>query len=146
VAFDKYLNLLLRDVEEAYTVIVKVQRVKQQVVQQPQLLQAQGVAKQEQGQQQQQQLDQQLRLDPQQQQQQAQRQQQQTQQQQEHQQQAPQAPSTRTRTRWCRKQQHRFREMDQILLRGDNIVLVSGSPPPLSLQPAGLGPDNAQAM
>lgn len=94
--FDKYLNLLLKDVEETYTVIVKVQRAKQQVVQQ---LQQQGEPE---GQQEQQ-----------------------------------QTPAVRTR--WCRKQQHRHRQLDQILLKGDNIVLVSGTPPQLQL-PAGTPP------
>lgn len=151
MAFDKYLNLLLRDVEEAYTVIVKVQRVKQQVVQQPQLPQLQCAGEQEQGQQQQQRKQQhaqqqqnQQQMQPAQQQQQAQLPPQQPQHQ--HQQQPTQAPSIRTRTRWCRKQQHRYRQLEQILLRGDNIMLVSGSPPPLGLQPSSVSRANAQAL
>ena len=92
VAFDKFMNLLLRDVEETYTVIVKVQRTKQQPAGQTQ------------------------------------------QPQHEQQQQAPGgAGSNRTRTRWCRKQQHRFRQLDQVLVRGDNVVLVAGTPPSLQL-------------
>jgi small nuclear ribonucleoprotein (snRNP)-like protein len=90
VGYDKHLNLLLKDVEETYTVIVKVQRVKQQVVQQ-----------------------------------------QQQQQQQQGESTGQQAPVVRTRSRWCRKQQHRHRQLDQILLKGDSIVLVSGTPPQL---------------
>lgn len=92
VGFDKYMNLLLKDVEETYTVVVKVQRVKQ-------------VQQQQEGQQQQ--VQQQLQEG-------------------QHQQ---QATAIRTRTRWCRKQQQRYRQLDQILLKGDNIVLVSGTPP-----------------
>jgi small nuclear ribonucleoprotein (snRNP)-like protein len=125
VAFDKYLNLLLRDVEETYTVIVKVQRIKQQ---QQQQVPAQA------GQQQ--------HLPPpaplQEQQQREAHQQQQPEQQQHPGQQQVQAEAgrgVRTRTRWCRKQQQRYRHLDQILLKGDNIVLLSGSPPS-NLQPA----------
>lgn len=106
VAFDKYMNLLLRDVEETYTVIVKVKRVKQQVLTQGQEFQP--------PQQQQQPSD-------------------------------SSVPATRTRTRWCRKQQHRFRQLDQILLKGDNIVLVSGTPPQLQLPPPPSEPAAAPA-
>jgi small nuclear ribonucleoprotein (snRNP)-like protein len=112
VGYDKYLNLLLKDVEETYTVIVKVQRVKQQVMHQQQ---------QQVVQQQQQQVVQQQ------------------QQQQQGESEGQQAPAVRTRTRWCRKQQHRHRQLDQILLKGDNIVLVSGTPPKLQL-PVGAPP------
>lgn len=115
VAFDKFMNVLLRDVDESYTVIVKVPRVKQQAAQGNQAETAQPGHEQ-------------------------------------HQQQQQQGASVpaRTRTRWCRKQQHRHRQLDQILLRGDNIVLISGTPPSLQLpapeaaaQAAEAGPSDA---
>jgi hypothetical protein len=30
----------------------------------------------------------------------------------------------KVRVRWCRKQEHRFRKMDQVLVRGDSVVLL----------------------
>jgi len=106
--FDKFLNLLLNDVEETYTAIIKVHRVKQQIVHD----QAGGAVQTAQ---------------------------------QSGEQQAVPAVSTRTRTRWCRKQEHRYRQLDQILLRGDSIVLASGTPPALPLRPAGVASTQAAA-
>jgi small nuclear ribonucleoprotein (snRNP)-like protein len=107
VAFDRYMNLVLRDVEERYTVIVKVERVKQQ------LLGAAGGAApgapQQQGQQQQQQ-GQLAGGAP-------------SAQQGEEQQQV-----TRQRVRWCRKQEHRFRRLDLVMVKGDQVVLVAAAP------------------
>lgn len=130
VAFDKYLNLLLRDVEETYTVIVKVQRIKQQQQQQvpPQAGRQQPPLPPPLPHQQQQREAHQ--------QQQPEQQQHPGQQRPEQQQQAEAAGrGVSTRTRWCRKQQQRYRHLDQILLKGDNIVLLSGSAPS-NLQPA----------
>jgi len=76
VAFDRYMNLVLRDVEETYTVIVKVARVKEQQL---------------------------PAADPQQQRQ------------------------TRQRVRWCRKQEHRFRRLDLVMVKGDQVVLVAAA-------------------
>jgi hypothetical protein len=52
-------------------------------------------------------------------------------QQQQQQQQQEGAPG-RLRVRWCRKQEHRFRRLDQVLIVGDNVVLVSSQPPLLA--------------
>jgi small nuclear ribonucleoprotein (snRNP)-like protein len=139
VAFDKYMNLLLRDVEETYTVIVKVQRVKQQVLQNQQQQQQQGLPADQQQQRQGTTGDQQQQQQPQQ----PHQQQPQGQSAEQQQRQQPGPPATRTRTRWCRKQQQRYRRLDQILLKGDNIVLVSGNPPPLQHPPG--TPDAATA-
>lgn len=113
VAFDKYLNLLLKDVEETYTVIVKVQRIKQQQQLPPQAGQQQAPPPPPLAQEQQ----------P------SERTQQQQQQPGRQQMQAEAGRAVRTRTRWCRKQQQRYRHLDQVLLKGDNVVLLSGSPP-----------------
>ncbi|KAL4856350.1 Small nuclear ribonucleoprotein Sm D-like protein [Chlorella vulgaris] len=67
VAFDKHTNLVLREVEERYTVLLRVQRVK------------------------------------------------------------PPLPggSGRERVRWVRQQEHRRRQLRQVFVRGDSVVLVA---------------------
>jgi small nuclear ribonucleoprotein (snRNP)-like protein len=134
VGFDRFLNLLLRDVEEHYTVIVKVQRTKQQQQDVQQDVQQQHQLNAPPGQQQQ---PVQASGPPEQQPHDLPQQQQQQPAGQRHDRQAASDGSssssrpatTRTRTRWCRKQEHRFRQLDQILLRGDSVVLVSGTLP-----------------
>lgn len=151
-AFDRFMNVVLSDVEEAYTVIIKVPRVKQQQVQQHQQqhqeVEATGSATHEsiEEQQPQQQIAEIMGLLPLPQQQEQQQQEQQEacckEQQQEpvqqhlasssQQQMQPlqqQSSHMRTRVRWCRKQEHRYRKLDQVLLKGDSIVLISNQPP-----------------
>lgn len=143
--FDKFMNLILADAEEVYTVIIKVPRQKQQqqggLPEQPCSFTADADAAQIDEQhsrlvlqqqpchppQQQEgiQLHRQL-TDPQQHQQQ-QVQQSQRQQHVEHDHRA--VAAGRSRVRWCRKQEQRYRRLDQVLIVGDNVVLVSGQPP-----------------
>jgi small nuclear ribonucleoprotein (snRNP)-like protein len=144
------MNLVLADVEEQYTVIIKVPREKQQQQQQQQ----QGGAGQPTGnscssahgtgvplihqQQQQQQWDEEQQQWDEQQQQEGMQQkadfpQQQLQQLQQQQQQGKVGAAGRLRVRWCRKQVQRCRHLDQVLIVGDNVVLVSGQPPAAAL-------------
>ncbi|PSC71977.1 U7 snRNA-associated Sm LSm11 [Micractinium conductrix] len=69
VAFDKHLNLVLKDAEESYTVLLRVRRVK------------------------------------------------------------PPAPggNGRERVRWVRQQEHRRRQLKQVFVRGDSVVLVAAA-------------------
>lgn len=115
--FDRFMNLLLLDVEEDYTVIIKVPRYKgqepqqqqqppQQQQQQPGSIAAGGalLGQQQRG------IDEEAAATV-----------------------ATHAPGAvagasqrpdRVRVRWCRKQEHRFRKMEQVLIRGDSVVLL----------------------
>jgi small nuclear ribonucleoprotein (snRNP)-like protein len=154
VAYDKYMNLLLRDVREAYTVIVKVPRTKTALAPLPAGAAAAAAAAataaadagpsgitpadigggggddDAEGA-----FDFEARL--------------------------PGAPADEaaapscsggepgvppgfrrvTRTRWCRKQEHRQRTLNQVLLRGDNVVLIScvDAPPAAAAAAAAAG-------
>jgi len=157
VSYDKYMNLLLRDVREAYTVIVKVPRTKAALVPLPAGAAASAAAAAasaaagpgpsgrapadpgDDGDEEEGAFDFEARL--------------------------PgaaaaeaAAPSSSgcgggggeddvppgfrrvTRTRWCRKQEHRQRTLNQVLLRGDNVVLIScaDAPPPAASGAAAL--------
>jgi small nuclear ribonucleoprotein (snRNP)-like protein len=144
-AFDRFMNLVLAHVEEQYTVIIKVPREKQQQQQGPDhpgtascsraadtdLAGARQQQQQHEQQQQrlQQQQDTQQQVDLQQQSQDLQHLQQALPPISQQQQQCKQGAPGRLRIRWCRKQVQRFRQLDQVLIVGDNIVLVSGDPP-----------------
>ncbi|KAF8066332.1 LSM11 [Scenedesmus sp. PABB004] len=125
--FDKHLNLLLADVEESYTVMSRVRRerggARGAEQQQARPLEQEQLGQQQQGQQQQGQQQQELeQLD-------LEQQQGQQGQQQPGQQAAPARGGPRPRARWCRKQEHRFRRLEQVLIVGDSVVLLASEPP-----------------
>mmetsp|Transcript_26478 Transcript_26478/g.57767 ORF Transcript_26478/g.57767 Transcript_26478/m.57767 type:complete len:264 (-) Transcript_26478:34-825(-) len=86
-AYDRYMNVILRDVYEEYTVRVRVARVKQVPIIRPCTgsVDDNPVEAGETG----------------------------------------EAVSMREKVRWCHKQEHRSRTLGQIMIKGDNIVVIS---------------------
>jgi small nuclear ribonucleoprotein (snRNP)-like protein len=103
IAFDRFLNLLMADVEESYAVMTHVRRVRPQA--QKLLTQAAENLPQQQ--------------------QEGEEAQQQQQQQQQNSASTHCRPGAQQRVRWCRKLEQRQRSLEQVLLVGDSIVLVS---------------------
>lgn len=127
--FDRFMNLLLQDVAEVYTVVLRVQRLRpkgqqRQGQQGQQQEEAQQQGQQQQGTQQQESAQGQQGTGGAQWQ--AQQQGQQQEQKQEQQQgQQPGQRQARQQTRWCRKQEQRQRQLAHIFIKGDNVVCVS---------------------
>ncbi|KAI8463043.1 MAG: hypothetical protein J3K34DRAFT_527308 [Monoraphidium minutum] len=103
VAFDRFLNLVLADVEETYTVITKVPRTTAGAAGDP----PPPPPQQQQQQQQQEARGQQDVADE---------------------GRDPGGGGGGGRVRWCRKQEVRFRRLDLVMVKGDQIVLIAAGP------------------
>jgi small nuclear ribonucleoprotein (snRNP)-like protein len=98
--FDRHMNLLLEDVAEVYTVMLKVPRIRPK---------GQGQGQQAPGQGQHQAPEQQQGRE------------------QGEQEGAGQQAGPRQQVRWCRKQDRRQRQLAQIFIKGDNVVMVAAA-------------------